>query len=79
MQFYRNPGNGLNNRLLSTEWRGDAIVVKRTYYKDRYNDNKVWEVVKLRGGYYLRQYICGKQFGRGDANYEKIHPEPWHL
>ena len=61
------------------EWRGDAMAVKRTYYKDRYNDNKVWEVVKLRGGYYLRQYICGKQFGRGDANYEKIHPEPWHL
>ena len=55
------------------------MAVKRTYYKDRYNDNKVWEVVKLSGGYYLRQYICGKQFGRGDANYEKIHPEPWHL
>ena len=41
------------------------MAVKRTYYKDRYNGNKVWEVVKLSGGYYLRQYICGKQFGRG--------------
>ncbi len=41
------------------------MAVKRTYYKDKYNDNKVWEVVKLNGGYYLRQYICGKQFGRG--------------
>lgn len=26
---------------------------------------KVWEVVKLDGGYYLRQYVSGKQFGRG--------------
>ena len=41
------------------------MAVKRTYYKDKYNDNKVWEVVKLSRGYYLRQYICGKQFGRG--------------
>ena len=22
-------------------------VAKRTYYKDRYNSNKIWEVVKL--------------------------------
>lgn len=41
------------------------MAVKRTYYKDRYNDDKVWEVVKLKGGYYLRQYICGEQFGNG--------------
>ena len=26
---------------------------------------KVWEVVKLVGGYYLRQYISGQQVGRG--------------
>lgn len=53
-----------NYTILQT-WRGDAIAVKRTYYKDRYNDNKVWEVTKLKGGYYLRQYICGEQFGKG--------------
>lgn len=52
-------------------------MVKRTYYKDRYNDNKVWEVVKLSRGYYLRQYICGKR--KGDADYEKTYPEPWHF
>lgn len=37
----------------------------RVFYQDKYNENKVWEVVALSGGYYLRQYICGKQFGRG--------------
>lgn len=41
------------------------MAVQRTFYRDRYNDDKVWEVVKLNGGYYLRQYICGKQLGRG--------------
>lgn len=40
-------------------------MVKRTYYRDRYNCNKVWEVVKLTGGYYLRQYIWGRQTGKG--------------
>lgn len=39
--------------------------VKRTFYKDRWNENKVWEVAELIGGYYLRQYVCGKQWGRG--------------
>lgn len=41
------------------------MAAKRTFYRDRWNDRKVWEVVKLRGGFYLRQYINGKQFGRG--------------
>lgn len=41
-------------------------TVNRTYYQDAYNADKVWEVVDLKGGsYYLRQYIGGKQFGRG--------------
>lgn len=40
-------------------------MVKRTFFKDRYNSSKVWEVVKLSGGYYLRQYICGRQQGKG--------------
>lgn len=41
------------------------MAVWRMYYKDKYNSNKVWEVVKLSGGYYLRQYVCGEQFGKG--------------
>ena len=31
---------------------------KRMFYKDKWNPNKVWEVVELIGGYYLRQYVC---------------------
>ncbi len=41
------------------------MALQRTYYRDRYNRDKIWEVVKLYGGYYLRQYICGRQTGRG--------------
>lgn len=41
------------------------MALQRTYYRDRWNEKKVWEVVKLVGGYYLRQYISGKQVGRG--------------
>lgn len=40
-------------------------MVERIYYRDKYNRNKVWEVAKLNGGYYLRQYVCGRQIGRG--------------
>lgn len=39
------------------------MAVRRTYYRDRWNEKKVWEVVKLVGGYYLRQYISGQQVG----------------
>ncbi|MCD8146915.1 MAG: hypothetical protein LUD84_06520 [Clostridiales bacterium] len=42
-----------------------ADNVERRFFQDRYNDLKVWEVVKLSHGYYLRQYINGVQFGRG--------------
>lgn len=38
---------------------------ERAFYKDKYNREKVWEVVKLKGGYYLRQYISGRKFGKG--------------
>lgn len=41
------------------------MTVKRTFYKDRWNDKKVWEVAELVGGYYLRQYICGQQVSAG--------------
>ena len=37
----------------------------RVYYRDRYNTKKIWEVTKLSGGYYLRQYISGRQTGKG--------------
>lgn len=40
-------------------------MVQRTFYQDIWNEKKVWEVVKLSGGFYLRQYIDGKQYGRG--------------
>lgn len=39
--------------------------VERSWYQDRYNKNKTWEVVKMQGAYYLRQYIGGQQFGKG--------------
>ena len=32
-------------------------MVKRTWYQDCYNEKKTWEVVKMNGAYYLRQYI----------------------
>jgi len=41
------------------------MSTQRAFYQDRWNPDKTWEVVKLVGGYYLRQYIKGKQFGRG--------------
>ena len=41
------------------------MAVQRRFYRDRWNQNKTWEVVKMVGGYYLRQYICGEQFGKG--------------
>lgn len=40
-------------------------MLERRFYRDRYNAAKVWEVVKLSHGYYLRQYINSVQFGRG--------------
>ena len=39
--------------------------MKSIKFKDKYNDYKEWEIIKLNGGYYLKQYIKGKQFGRG--------------
>ena len=37
----------------------------RTLYQDKYNPQKTWEVTSISHGFYLRQYICDKQFGRG--------------
>lgn len=66
-----------DNRLIHNDYNARRVMwekgvkmnrsdtAKRTYYKDAYNEMKVWEVVELKGGYYLRQYINGKQFGRG--------------
>ena len=40
-------------------------MVKREWYQDKYNSKKTWEVVKMTGGYYLRQYINGQQVNTG--------------
>lgn len=40
-------------------------MIKREWYQDRYNSKKTWEVVKMVGGYYLRQYINGQQVNTG--------------
>lgn len=40
-------------------------MVKREWYRDRYNSKKTWEVVKMVGGYYLRQYVYGQQVNTG--------------
>lgn len=42
-----------------------TTTVQRQFIQDRYNPDKTWEVVTLSGGFYLRQYIKGRQFGRG--------------
>lgn len=48
----------------------------RKFFKDQYNANKVWEVVRLSGGnYYVRQYINGKQYGRGSRIHKKLIDE----
>lgn len=39
--------------------------MKRTYYLDKYNNKKIWEVTELSHGIYLRQYISERKFGRG--------------
>lgn len=46
--------------------------IKRTFYKDRWNENKVWEVAEMIGGYYLRQYVCGKKQGKGIKTTKKF-------
>lgn len=43
----------------------EGSMVKRERYQDRYNSKKTWEVVKMAGGYYLRQYIDGQQVNTG--------------
>ena len=48
------------------------MELQRTFYQDRWNEKKIWEVVKLVGGYYLRQYVNGQQFGRGIKTTKKF-------
>lgn len=45
--------------------------MKRTIYQDPYNSMKTWEVTELSGGYYLKQFINRKQFGRGSRTTKK--------
>ncbi len=47
-------------------------VVKRNFYQDRWNEKKVWETATLSGGFYLRQYIDGRQHGRGARTTKKF-------
>ena len=48
------------------------MAVQRTFYQDRWNEKKVWEVANVVGGYYLRQYIGGKQFWNGIKTSKKF-------
>lgn len=48
------------------------MAVQRIFYQDRWNENKVWEVAQMVGGYYLRQYVCGEQWGRGVRTTKKF-------
>ena len=45
--------------------------MKRKIYQDPYNSTKTWEVTELSGGYYLKQFINGKQFGKGSRTTKK--------
>lgn len=39
--------------------------MKRVLVQDKYNKDKTWEINYISHGIYLKQYICGKQYGRG--------------
>ena len=45
--------------------RQGVIGMERRRYQDPFNDNKIWEVTNIKGGIYLKQFIGGKQFGKG--------------
>lgn len=40
-------------------------MVTKVMYQDGYNPKKTWQVCHLKGGFYLKQFIGGIQFGRG--------------
>lgn len=50
-------------------------MIKRVNYQDKFNKCKVWQVTKLKGGLYLKQFINGVQFGRGQRVNKKILKE----
>ena len=37
----------------------------KTIYQDKYNNQKTWEVTTMSHSFYLKQFICNKQFGKG--------------
>lgn len=51
---------------------GGSGMVKREWYRDRYNSKKTWEVVKMVGGYYLRQYVDGQQVKILDSGQQRL-------
>lgn len=48
------------------------MALARTFYQDPWNENKVWEVVRMISGYRLRQYICGQQVNEGFRTTKKF-------
>lgn len=47
--------------------------ITREFYIDKFNPKKVWEVAYLNGGgLYLRQYIAGRQWGKGIKTTKKF-------
>lgn len=39
--------------------------VKKSLYQDAHNPIKTWQVCHLKGGFYLKQFINGVQWGKG--------------
>lgn len=40
-------------------------MVQKHLYQDKYNTKKTWIVCYMKGAMYLKQFIDGKQFGKG--------------
>lgn len=40
-------------------------LMQKIVIQDKYNESKKWEIIKISGGYYLKQYISNKQYGKG--------------
>ncbi|QQV88854.1 hypothetical protein Liucustia_154 [Acinetobacter phage Liucustia] len=40
-------------------------MIKRDLYQDKYNPRKTWQVNRMKGAKYLKQFIDGVQYGKG--------------
>lgn len=50
--------------------------IKRRFFRDKYNDKKIWEVAYLKGTYLIRQYLENNDsayhlLGRGSRRNKK--------